>query len=165
MRHAALVAALLLLGACSAADAATDIRIEQAVTRLRQWLWPHHKPAPASVAVPLPPSRPKLEPVAERHHAIPPAAQKAPEVAQRVPLPKARPKAKAKATPKAKPQGKTQAKPQTRSADDGLDLPYSCAKVRWATAMFTKEYLEAEGERRGLTEKQKRQARACLAKR
>ena len=47
----------------------------------------------------------------------------------------------------------------------GPDLPYSCATVRWAAAIYTVAQLEEARKQHNLPEftpKQKRQARECL---
>jgi len=174
MRRAAFVAVLLLMAVGSAADAASDIRIERAIERVRQWLWPHRRtpvvPVPVSIPRPLP------SPPANRDELVPqlpPAAiaplPVVPEVVTPTPEVKAEPIVKPtdKAKPKVKQQGKAklQSKAPARAADDGPDLPYSCLEVRTAAVIYSQEYLEAEGLRRGLTAKQKRQAQACFLKR
>ena len=52
-----------------------------------------------------------------------------------------------------------------KPAFGGPDLPYSCATVRWAAAIYTVAQLEEIRKQHNLPEftpKQKRQARECL---
>jgi len=55
-------------------------------------------------------------------------------------------------------------KKKTPITEGGPDLPYSCATVRWAAALFSVDQLEAMGRANGVTlsRKQRRQAAACI---
>ena len=138
-----LVSCLAVLLTLSDPAAATP-DVDQALTRLRHWLWPSR-----SIPLPMPAPLPKAEPVALPPVITPPPA---PEI-----VTPASPAAPAAIKPH-----KRKSKPRVR-ADEGPDLPYSCITVRWAAAMFSRDYLEEQGRARGITERQRRQAQACLA--
>lgn len=40
--------------------------------------------------------------------------------------------------------------------------PITCATVKWAVSIFSKEYLENEARKHNVTKKQRAQAEACL---
>lgn len=44
----------------------------------------------------------------------------------------------------------------------GSDISYSCATIRWAWNTFDHDWLERMAKARGITPKQRRQAKACL---
>jgi len=148
------LAVLLTVSAPVAVAAPAD----DAVTRIKQWLWPK-KPVPLPVPAPLP----KVEP--------PPVVVPPPVIEQPPPPPRAEPPKVE--LPDVKPQPPPprpkvkKRKPKAAVIDDsGPDLPWPCWVVRWHAAGKCDAELEAMRIANGippLSPKQRRQAEACMA--
>jgi len=112
------------------------------IMQLRQWLWPHHRPAET---VPLPPARPSVAPpIAKPAVIVPPIVSKPPA---------ARPKPKPP-TAREKPQ---RAKPAASRPSSAM-----CAQIGMGIRMIGREGVRQEARRRGYSDSQiNGAARAC----
>lgn len=147
MKNSIVIAAAVALIVCSTWPGLDGVRKQ---------LWPSRPAAVVPVPIPIPAPPPPA--------VVTPAPLPSPPVAVPVQPAVIDPPPTIASPAKPKPKPKQTAKPKAAKAEDGPDLPYSCSQVRWAVATFPQSWLDDQGNARGITEKQRRQAQDCLVR-